>query len=237
MSLGRPSAAAISGEIGTDFGGPVEDAAAGRDQRPVVVGPRRAGQLEQPPALGEGASPRPGFGSTKTWRWSNAATRRMCSESSIPLPNTSPDMSPTPTTVKSWRLGVDAHLAEVPLDRLPRPAGGDAHRLVVVAGRATGGEGVVEPEAVLLRHGVGDVGERRRALVGRDDEVGVVAVVAHDVRRRDRLALDPVVGEVEQPGDEQLVGGDALGQPGLAVRRRGRAAAWRRTRPCSRSGR
>ena len=26
----------------------------------------------------------------------------MCSESSIPLPNTSPDMSPTPTTVKSW---------------------------------------------------------------------------------------------------------------------------------------
>ena len=27
----------------------------------------------------------------------------MCSLSSMPLPNTSPDMSPTPTTVKSWR--------------------------------------------------------------------------------------------------------------------------------------
>ena len=35
-------------------------------------------------------------------RWSNAATSRMCSDNSIPLPNTSPDMSPTPTTVKSW---------------------------------------------------------------------------------------------------------------------------------------
>ena len=33
--------------------------------------------------------------------WLKAATRRMCSESSIPLPNTSPDMSPIPTTVKS----------------------------------------------------------------------------------------------------------------------------------------
>ena len=33
--------------------------------------------------------------------WSNAATSRMCSDSSMPLPNTSPDMSPMPTTVKS----------------------------------------------------------------------------------------------------------------------------------------
>ena len=35
------------------------------------------------------------------WRWSNAATSRMCRDSSMPLPNTSPDMSPTPATVKS----------------------------------------------------------------------------------------------------------------------------------------
>jgi hypothetical protein len=34
-------------------------------------------------------------------RWSKAATSRMCSDSSMPLPNTSPDMSPMPTTVKS----------------------------------------------------------------------------------------------------------------------------------------
>ena len=34
-------------------------------------------------------------------RWSNAATSRVWRESSIPLPNTSPDMSPTPTQVNS----------------------------------------------------------------------------------------------------------------------------------------
>ena len=43
-----------------------------------------------------------GAGSRKTWRWSNAATSRMWRESSMPLPNTSPDMSPMPATVKSW---------------------------------------------------------------------------------------------------------------------------------------
>ena len=84
-------------------------------------------------------------------------------------------------------LGVDAELAEVALDRLPRAAGGDAHALVVVAGRAAGREGVVEPEAVVGRQAVGDVGELRRALVGGDDEVGVVLVVAHDAVRRHGL--------------------------------------------------
>ena len=97
------------------------------------------------------------------------------------------------------------------------PAGGDAHRLVVVAHRAAGGEGVAEPEAVVLGHAVGDVGEGRGALVGGHHEVGVVAVVAHDAGRRHRLALDEVVGDVEQPGDEGRVAGDALGQPRVAV--------------------
>ena len=34
----------------------------------------------------------------------------------MPLPNTSPDMSPIPTAVNSFGLGVDAQLAEVALD-------------------------------------------------------------------------------------------------------------------------
>ena len=34
------------------------------------------------------------------WRWSNAATSLMCRDSNIPLPNTSPDMSPMPTMVR-----------------------------------------------------------------------------------------------------------------------------------------
>jgi hypothetical protein len=37
----------------------------------------------------------------KMCRWSKAATSLMCCESSMPLPNTSPDMSPIPATVKS----------------------------------------------------------------------------------------------------------------------------------------
>ena len=100
----------------------------------------------------------------------------------MPLPNTSPDMSPIPTTVKSVASGVDGELAEVALHRLPRAAGGDAHLLVVVAGRAARRERVAEPEAARDGDLVGDVGERRGALVGRDDEVGVVAVVADDLR-------------------------------------------------------
>jgi hypothetical protein len=52
------------------------------------------------------------------------------------------------------------------------------------------------------------------------DQVHVVAVVADDVWRRHRLTLDPVVGEVEQAGNEELVGGDPLRQPGVPVDRR-----------------
>ena len=95
------------------------------------------------------------------------------------------------------------------------PRGGDAHRLVVVALRPAGGERVAEPEPVGRGDLVGDVGELRGALVRGDDEVGVVAVVADDVRRRDGLGApvgsgDEVVGDVEQPGDERPVAGDDL---------------------------
>ncbi len=114
-------------------------------------------------------------------------------------------------------LGVDAHLAEVPLDRLPGAAGRDAHRLVVVAHRPARRERVTEPEAVVSSDAVGDVGERRRALVGCHDEVGVVAVVADHVGRRLHLAAHQVVGDVEQAADETAVARDALGHQRLTV--------------------
>jgi hypothetical protein len=41
----------------------------------------------------------------------------------MPLPNTSPDMSPTPTHGEGLALDVLAELAEVALDRLPRRPG------------------------------------------------------------------------------------------------------------------
>ena len=122
-------------------------------------------------------------------------------------------------------LAVAAHLAEMPLHRLPGAAGGDAHRLVVVAGRPAGSECVAEPEAVVDRDAVGDVGERRGALVGGHDEVRVVRVVAnHPRRRHDAAVRRPVVRHVEKGSDEGLVALDALGQPRLTVHGRVRQA-------------
>ena len=162
-----------------------------------------------------------GSGSRKMCRWSNAATSRMCSESSMPLPNTSPDMSPTPTTVKSSALGVDAQLAEVPLDRLPRAAGGDAHRLVVVADRAARGERVAEPEAVVERRPRWRCRRTSRCPCRPRRRGRCRRRRGGPRRRRHDLAAvdgDQVVGDVEQPADERAVARDALGQQRLAVR-------------------
>ena len=127
-------------------------------------------------------------------------------------------MSPTPTTVNGVSRDIDVHLAEMALHRFPGAARGDAHLLVVVSGRAAGGEGIAEPVIVRDREVVGDVGERRRALVGGDDEIGIVAVVAHHVGRRNHAACarSDIVGDVEQRRDEHLVGGDAFGLDGFA---------------------
>jgi hypothetical protein len=75
-------------------------------------------------------------------------------------------------------LNVAAELAKVALDALPGAARGDRHLLVVIAGGTAGGKGIAQPEAVFGRDGVGDVGEGRRALVGRDYQVGIIAIQA-----------------------------------------------------------
>ncbi|HEX5986962.1 MAG TPA: hypothetical protein VFY86_10600, partial [Nocardioides sp.] len=68
-------------------------------------------------------------------------------------------------------LAVDPALAEVPAHRLPRATGRDAHRLVVVAHRAAGGEGVAEPEAVFGSERVRRVREGRGSFVCGDHQV------------------------------------------------------------------
>src|SRR4029077_19750351 len=93
------------------------------------------------------------------------------------------------------RADVDVHLAEVALDRFPGAAGGDSHLLVVVAGPAAGGEWVVAPEAMLLRDRIGNVGERCRALVGRDHEIRIVVVMAQDIGRGETARGAAVLGE------------------------------------------
>ena len=87
------------------------------------------------------------------------------------------------------------------LDGLPRAAGGDPERLVVVARAPAGGERVAEPELLLDGHPVGGVRQRRGALVGGDHQVGVGLVEhAHAVRVAD-LAVDQVVRDLEQAAD------------------------------------
>src|SRR5699024_900594 len=73
-------------------------------------------------------------------------------------------------------LHVDTQLTEVAGNGLPRAAGGDPLRLVVVAVRAAGSEGVTEPETVLGGGRVGQVGERGGTFVGRVDQVRVSPV-------------------------------------------------------------
>ena len=203
------------------LGGARPHAAALGDQRRVVVGPRGARQLEQPPALGErgrgiGVGVEEDVAVVERRDQPDVAGQQHAVAEHVARHVADPDDR------EVGRLDVGPELAEVALDRLPRAAGGDAHLLVVVADRAAGGERVAEPEAVLGRDRVREVGERRGALVGRDDEVRVVAVVAHDVARRHDRAVDDVVGEVEQAADERPVAGDDLVAQGLAaaVRRR-----------------
>ena len=78
------------------------------------------------------------------------------------------------------RLAVMAHLRKVALDGLPRAAGGNAHRLVVVPDRAAGCERIAQPEPVLGANSVRGIGECGGSLIGGDHQVVVVPVAGHD---------------------------------------------------------
>jgi hypothetical protein len=75
-------------------------AAAFGDQRRVVVGPRRARQLEEALALGK-ALRGIGRGVQEDVPMIEGRHQQDVRDSSMPLPNTSPDMSPMPATVNS----------------------------------------------------------------------------------------------------------------------------------------
>src|ERR1700736_1284238 len=102
-------------------------------------------------------------------------------------------------------MGVGGKFAEMALYRLPGTPGGDAHLLVVVAGRASGCEGVAQPEPSVLGYVVGDVREGGCALVGGHDQVWVVVVEADHVDGGLDAAPDQVVGQVEESGHEHPV--------------------------------
>ncbi len=118
------------------------------------------------------------------WRWLNAATSFVCRERKQAVAEDVARHVADADAGEVLRLDVGPKLAEMPLDQLPRAARRDAHGLVVVTRRAARGEGVAQPEPVFLGDRVGDVGEGRGALVGGDDEIGIVAVVADHVLGR-----------------------------------------------------
>ena len=97
-----------------------EDPAALGDQRRVVVGPRRARQLEQPPRARRSEDSASGFGSRKTWRWSKAATSRMCSRQQHAVAEHVAAHVADADDGEVLGLDVDAELAEVALDGHPR---------------------------------------------------------------------------------------------------------------------
>ena len=185
-----------------------EHAAALRDLGLVVVLPARARQIEQALALGQAAGAGVGVDEDVA-----VVERRhqldVLGQQHAVAEHVTRHVADTHDPER-LALDVDVHLEEVPLDALPGAARRDGHALVVVAGRAAGGERIAQPEIVLGRDVVGDVGERGSTLVGGHHEIGVVAVVTHHVARRDHLAVLDVVGDVEQGGDEDAIGGHAF---------------------------
>ena len=198
-------------------------AAAVGDQRFVVVGPRRARQIEHAFAFGKAAG---GVGV------------RVDEDVAVVERREQPDVPRQQHAVAEHVAGhvadadhgevlclrVMPERAEVALHRLPRAARGDAHLLVVVAGRAAGGERVAEPEAVFLRD--------RRSRCRRTSRCPCRRR-RRDTGRRRRGARTfgggttspstQVVGDIEQAAQERLVARDAFLHQCLAVSARRRA--------------
>ena len=51
---------------------------------------------------------------------------------------------------------------------------------------------------MLAGDGIGEIGEGRRALVGSDDKIGVVVIMAHDIVGRNHRPVGEIIGDVEQ---------------------------------------
>ena len=181
-----------------------DDHAARRHLLLVVVLPARARQVEEPFAFGES-----GF----------EIRIRIDEDVAVIIGGHKPDLLRQQHAVaehvarhvtdtgdcEGFALDVDIHLAEVALDRFPGTPRGDAHLLVVIAGRPAGGKGVIKPEVLLLADRIRRIRECRRALVGGHHEIGIVAIVANSIGgRQNRVAVE-IVGDRQKRADEELV--------------------------------
>ena len=203
---------------------PGEDSAACGDELPVVVLPARARQVEQTLALDEAAR---GVG-VRIEEDVPVVEGRDQADVIAAQHSVAEDVAAHIADAHDREVlggGVEAEFAEVAFDGLPRTAGGDGHRLVVVADRSSRGEGVAEPESAAFGDRVGHIGEPCRALVRCDDEVVVVTVVADDALGMDDdagvvAAIGEVVRNLEHAFDEHLVGGLTGGHPRVPIAHR-----------------
>src|SRR6478672_4534400 len=107
----------------------------------------------------------------------------------------------------------------MPLDGFPGTTRGDPHLFVVVTGGAAGRERVVEPKIPRLGEAVGNIRESRSSLVGCNDQVRILIIMANDALRMNDVVGTDVVGQIEQRANEELIGRHALGLYGGAIER------------------
>ena len=176
-----------------------------------------------------------GSGSMKMSRWSKAAISRVCSDKQHAVAEHVARHVADADDGERRRLDVAVHLAEMPLHRFPGALGGDAHLLVVVAGRAARREGVVQPEAVLLADAHWRCRRRspcpcRRRRRNRDRRCRGASTFSGGTTSSPSM----IVGDRQQAGDEVDIGlacrprrsASRLPPAGGALRERSRP--WRR---------
>ena len=192
-----PSAARASALSSIDFSRARIDAAALRHELAVVIVPARSRQLEQPLAfLPAGSRIRIGIDEDVAMIERGDQLHRLRQQHSVAEDVT----RHVPAAGDRDRIGlnVDAHLQEMALDGDPRAAGGDAHRLMVVTVRSAACESVAEPEVAFERERIGDVREGRGALIGRDHEIRIVAIVNNDAIGVHHLIVDQIIRNREE---------------------------------------
>ena len=118
------------------------------------------------------------------------------------------------------RLDIDIDFTKMPLDRFPGAPRRDAHLLVVVAHGTTRGESIAQPMTMRFGDAIGYIGEGRRALVGSDNEIGIIAIMADGVGGRHQTLPLEIIRQGQQGSDEEFVGLRPLCQPGRAIRGR-----------------
>ena len=193
-----------------------EHAAALRDQRLVVILPARPRQVEHAQALGM-ADGRVGQGIDEDVAVIESRDEPGHRREQHAIAEDVAGHVAHTGSGEGHGLDIGAKLAEMAFDGFPRSARGDAHLLVVIALAAAGGESIAKPMALLGRDSVGDVGKGGGALVGGDDEIGVIAIVPHGVVGRHDCVTVEIIGEFEQRANEDAIGFSAFRHPGIAI--------------------